>query len=181
MRKFLATLLAVVMVAALVVFCSCGTDEPDTSSSTPEPAPAVYVTVTFVQEGQTDVVRNVEKGSALTDIPEPAQVKGYIVKWEEKDFGAIESDMVVNAVLTANTYTVTFDYGDSGFVGPATLTVTYDAEFKLPVNKSTSVSLKGVSWKIDGTDEELVEGKYTIDKDITVKIEYTEKDVFVEV
>lgn len=182
MRKLFATLLAVVMAAALVVFCSCQTDNPATSSSsTPEPAPAVYVTVTFVQEGQSDVVRKVEKGTALTDIPDPAPVKGYTVKWEEKSYDAVESDMVVNAVITANTYTITFDYGDSGFTGPLTLTVTYDSEFELPVNKSTSVSFKDVSWKIADTDEELVEGKYTIDKDITVKIVYTEKDVFVEV
>ena len=89
--------------------------------------------------------------------------------------------MTVNAVITANTYTITFDYGDSGFVGPETLTVTYDAEFALPENKSTSVSFKGVTWKIEDTGEELVAGKYTVDKNITVKIEYTGKDVFVEV
>lgn len=179
MRKFLATLLAVVTVAALVVFCSCDTDKPDSSSSAEEPT--VYVTVTFVQEGQNDVVKTVEKGSALTDIPVPASVKGYTVKWEEKNYDAVESDMTVNAVITANTYTITFDYGDSGFVGPETLTVTYDAEFALPENKSTSVSFKGVTWKIEDTGEELVAGKYTVDKNITVKIEYTGKDVFVEV
>ncbi len=189
MRKLLVALLVVTLSAAFIVGCGetgnkDSTSVPPTSTSetpTESPDEKVYVKVTFKQAGQSDVVKKVEKGTALTDVPVPAPVKGHTVEWDKKNFDAVGEDTVVNAVATANTYTITFDYGDSGFVGPATMKVTYDEDFKLPVNKSTSVDFKDVSWKISGTDEKLVEGKYTIDKDITVKIEYTEKIVFVEV
>ncbi len=190
MRKLLIALLVVMLSAAFIVGCGGGSGDkdstsvpPTSTSETPTESPddKVYVTVTFKQEGQSDVVKKVEKGAALTDVPTPAPVKGYTVKWDKESFNAVGEDTVVNAVATANTYTITFDYGESGFEGPATMTVTYDEEFELPVNKSTSVILKGVSFIIADTNEELTAGKYTIDKNITVKIVYTEKDVFVEV
>ena len=198
MRKLLVALLVVMLSAAFIVGCGGGSDDTDSTSvpsgttselptESPKESPTEspdekdYVTVTFRQAGQSDVVKKVEKGTALTDIPTPAPVKGYTVKWDKESFNAIGENTVVNAVATANTYTITFDYGDSGFEGPATMTVTYDEEFELPVNKSTSVILKGVTFKIADTNEELTAGKYTIDKDITVKIVYTEKELFVEV
>lgn len=195
MRKLLAALLVVALTAAFFVGCGGSGDKDSTSvppasasetpvespDETPVESPEESVTVTFRQEGQADVVKTVVKGNALTDIPTPSAVKGYTVEWDTKDFGKIDADTVVNAVATANVYTITFDYGNSGFEGPATMTVTYDGNFKLPENQSASVAFKGVSWKIDDTDETLSEGKYTIDHNITVKFVYTEKSEFVEV
>ena len=190
MRKLLVALLVVIISAAFIVGCGGGSSDkdstsvpPTSTSETPTDSPddKVYVTVTFRQAGQSDVVKKVEKGTALADVPTPAPVKGYTVKWDKESFTAISENTIVNAVATANTYTITFDYGDSGFEGPQTMTVTYDADFELPVNKSTSIILKGVSWKMADTGEAFTAGKYTIDKNITVKILYTEKELFVEV
>ena len=62
-----------------------------------------YVTVTFKQEGKMDVVKTLEKGDNLTDIPIPAEKTGYNVIWDRTDFTSIMEDIVVNAVATANT------------------------------------------------------------------------------
>ena len=56
-----------------------------------------YVTVTFKQEGKMDVVKTLEKGDNLTDIPIPAEKTGYNVIWDRTDFTGIMEDIVVNA------------------------------------------------------------------------------------
>ncbi len=56
-------------------------------------------TVTFKQEGETDIVKIVEKGGSLDEIPSPKQVEGYEVVWSETDFEKITEDMTVTAVL----------------------------------------------------------------------------------
>ncbi len=91
--------------------------------------PATY-TVTFVQSGQEDVLRTVKEGETLTDIPAVQPREGYTVVWEEKDLTNISGNITVNAVETANTYTVTYD-ANGGTVSSETLTVTYDAQYAL--------------------------------------------------
>lgn len=68
-------------------------------------------TVTFRQKGKEDVVRSVEHGATLANIPKPIQRPGYTVTWEEKDLTNITESLIVNAVESANNYTVTYNLG----------------------------------------------------------------------
>lgn len=54
--------------------------------------------VTFLQEGQSDIVKEVRKGDALTDIPVPTEKLGYRVYWDRTDFSSITEDTVVTAI-----------------------------------------------------------------------------------
>lgn len=180
MKKFIVTVLLVGLLSAAFIGCGGSNNKGDKKDPPKDPT---YYTVTFKQDGQSDVTRSVEEGAALTDIPTPASVKGYTVVWDkgESDFAAITADMTVNAVATANTYTITFDYGDSGFVGPETLSVTYDAEFAFPTDTAKVFEFEGVKWVLGGTGtdtvpaEEVVAGVYQYDRDITIVFTYTVK------
>lgn len=188
MRKFLVMLLAFMMAASMFTACSKdsdistgGGDSSGITDSTGGEVDKEYVTVTFKQDGQDDIVMTVEKNTALTDIPTPAPVKGYTVKWNVENFGSIGADLTVNAVATANSYKITFDYKNSGYEGPAFIDVTFDGEFTFPANTNTNYSFEGVKWYDDETGEEVVAGKYSFDKDITVSLSYAERRDFIEV
>ena len=84
------------------------------------------VTVTFKQNLCADIVKTVEKGSALLDIPTPQGKTGYTVSWDTTDFSTITSDLVVNAVEVANTYTITYD-AEGYAIDGTTVTLVYDA------------------------------------------------------
>ena len=89
------------------------------------------VTVTFKQEGQADIIKILTKGTALTDIPAPVSKTGYTVSWDVTDFASVTEDMVVNAIETGKTYTVTFE-GNIGSLAQQTLEVKYGEAYQLP-------------------------------------------------
>lgn len=124
------------------------------------------VTVRFVQAGQEDIVRIVERGGSLTDIPSPAPKTGYTVTWEPADFTAVTEDMVVRARETANIYTIRLDPGGvSDAQIPATeLRVTYGARLNLPA--PTSETHQFLKWVIRGTDTEVKNDSYTYAQDL---------------
>jgi len=90
------------------------------------------VKVTFKQGGQVDIVKKVEKGGMLTDIPTPAPKAGYIVEWESVDFTNLTEDMTVNAIETAKKYTLSLNT-NGGSVMQTTITVTYGQAYKLMI------------------------------------------------
>lgn len=122
MKKFICLLL-------LVVLCITGCAEQQ----------AQTVSVTFRQEGYTDVVKTTQKGAALTDIPAPAQVKGYqTVVWDQTDFSAVNEDLLVTAVMEPKQYTVRLEL-DGGTVTDSsvsveedTIVIDYNADYQLP-------------------------------------------------
>ena len=89
------------------------------------------VTVTFKQEGQADIIKILTKGTALTDIPAPVSKTGYTVSWDVTDFASVTEDMVVNAIETGKTYTVTFE-GNIGSLAQQTIEVQYGETYQLP-------------------------------------------------
>ena len=115
-KTFFAVVLAA-LCAAMLGLCAC-----DGGQEAP-PEPETY-TVTFVQSGQDDVVRTVEAGGTLTDVPEPVAKTGYTVTWDRSDFTNITANITVNAVETANKYTLTYD-ADGGTVTPSGIEVTF--------------------------------------------------------
>jgi hypothetical protein len=134
----------------------------DSASDSSEEEETQWITVTFKQGGQVDIVKKVEKGGMLTDIPTPAPKAGYIVEWESVDFTNLTEDMTVNAIETAKTYTLSLN-ANGGSVMQTTITVTYGQAYKLMIptkeNKvfdgwfynGIHISLSGI-WEID-TDE----------------------------
>ena len=101
--------------------------------------PAKTVSVTFRQEGYVDVVKTVEQGTALTDIPNPVQVKGYqTIVWDRTDFSSVTEDMVVTAVMQPKQYTVRLELDGGIVVGSSlpvendTIVIDYNADYELP-------------------------------------------------
>ena len=136
MKKFLMLVLSIVMAAGFMVGCG-GSKNSDGSAGSPTTSeggsvtPAdKTVTITFKQDGHADVVKKVEKGGSLTDIPSPAEKVGYTVTWNRTDFTNIKEDIKVTAIEKANKYTITYD-ANGGTVENATQEVTYDEKTTL--------------------------------------------------
>ncbi len=112
-----------------------------------EPAPEM-VTVTFhFSNGQT-VVKSVVKGGALTDIPAFPTDAGYDYAWSVTDFTSIGSDMTVNLIATAKTYTVTYDANGGTFASGAITseTVTFGSEYALTYPTVSYVGYNFAGW-----------------------------------
>ena len=123
-RKIAILLFIALSLFAMLAFASCGDDETPSGESTqssaqagentdtnnPEEKPEEKTyTVTFVQEGFEDIVIEVKEGEALTDIPSPQAEDGYNVAWEDIDLSNITADVIINALKTIKSYTITFD------------------------------------------------------------------------
>ncbi len=132
---------------------------------------AIY-TVTFVQNGYDNVVKTVLDGEALTDVPATQAKTGYTVVWETVDLSAVTADMTVNAVETANTYTITFDM-DGGTGAPATMEVTFDGAYELPTPTKTDYNF--VAW-VNGENSMANTGVWNIASDVTLVASWVEKD-----
>ena len=112
-----------------------------------EPAPEM-VTVTFNYGNGQTVVKTVVKGSALTDIPAFPTDAGYDYAWSVTDFTAIGSDMTVNLIATAKTYTVTYDANGGTFAAGAVTseTVTFGSEYALTYPTVSYVGYNFAGW-----------------------------------
>lgn len=130
-------------------------------------------TVTFVQAGEEDIVKTVEKGAALTDIPTPKAKEGYSVAWNVTDFSAITENMTVTAVETAEKYNVTYEVAaDESLEGGATQEVTFGENYKLL--KPTKEGYTFVGWKNKATGLIVPEeGKWSIANNVTLVAEWT--------
>ena len=87
-------------------------------------------TITFKQSGQTDQVYVVEEGETFTYIPTPVGKTGYTVVWGVTDFSNVTNNMVVKAIETPNTYSITYD-ANGGTASVGTQTVVYDSTVTL--------------------------------------------------
>ena len=124
MKKIVALLL----VMLLPVFALVGCNDSDGGKTT--------YTVTFVQAEQENIVRTVEKGKALANVPSPAPVTGHDVAWDVTDFSNVSGDLTVNAVATPKTYTIYYTVVEGLQSKPITLEktsqqVTYGQAFTL--------------------------------------------------
>ena len=135
MKKFIICLLSITLTVSTFSGCFSFSDllngsstssvEESTEGESTSEEKKVYYSIIFKQEGQDDIVKQVEAGKDLTDIPTPVQKTGYTTKWSTETFTAVSENMTVEAVVTANEYTITYDAGE-GTVTPATQKVTYD-------------------------------------------------------
>lgn len=163
MKKIVAILIAFLVPAFALAGCNVGGDNG-----------AATYSVTFVQQGQKDIVISVEKGQALTGIPTPAPVVGHDVSWDKTDFSKIDANVTVNAVATPKTYTIYYTISEVLQNKPITLSktsqqVTYGQEFTLIsasyVENGETFVLMG--WKnLDG--EDFTAGVWNYTEDITL-------------
>lgn len=150
-----------------------GTTPSYTGTAPSQPAKDVY-TVTFMYNGEVYSTELVEEGSKIGNIPEPPARTGYTGKWylDDEEFTydtPITSDITVNAVYTAKTYTVTFTANaetDNAF------TKSFEAAFGETVIAPDVPAKTGYTGKWYIGDEEFTSA-YIITSDITVTAKYT--------
>ena len=65
-------------------------------------------TVTFKADGAADIVRTVDYGDTLTDIPAVPEKTGKDGRWEVTSFADVTSDMEVRAIYATKVITLTF-------------------------------------------------------------------------
>lgn len=150
-----------------------GTTPSYTGTAPSQPAKDVY-TVTFMYNGEVYSTELVEEGSKIGNIPEPPARTGYTGKWylDDEEFTydtPITSDISVNAVYTAKTYTVTFTANaetDNAF------TKSFEAAYGETVIAPDVPAKTGYAGKWYIGDEEFTSA-YIITSDITVTAKYT--------
>lgn len=160
MKKFI--MLLTLVVGLCFVLGGCFSDGGESSES--QSAKDVTYTVTFKQSGELDVIKKVKEGESLKDVPSPKEKVGYTVEWDKTSFTNVKENIVVNAIATANKYTVTYD-ANGGSVASATQEVTYDTEATLLEPEREDYYFLG--WSYDGVS--VVSGaKWTIADDVTL-------------
>ena len=159
--------LAILLLSLFCLLCIGGCNDSGTANK-------YYIT--FKQNGQQDIVREVLEGESLTDIPTPAPKTGYIVTWDVEDFTNITEDMTVNAVETIKTYTVHYN-ANGGEVITDTTQVTYGEVFSLKTTTRDGFIFAG--YEFEG--QKIASPVWLFDSeeiDVTVKILWNYKIVF---
>ena len=153
MKKFLTLLLSFTLTAGACMLTACeqpsNPDVPPISTGTSEKN---EYTITFIQYNQPNVVVKVEEGEDLTEIPKTQPRPGYTVTWPEVDLTNITKNMTVEAIETANSYTITYEL-NGGEMETTTQTVVYDSPYTLLVpNEREDYEFQG--WTHNGTSIE---------------------------
>ena len=129
--------------------------------------------ISFVQDGEDEVVIKVKHGESIENAPVLKTVKGYNVAWNASDLTNITSSFTVAVEKTPKTYTVHYD-ANGGTVSSATTEVTYDAAYTLLVPTKEYADFNG--WK-SGENNLDNEGIWQFDSDIYLVAEWIEKEV----
>ena len=138
-------------------------------------------TITFVQVGQPNKEFKIEAGQTFTNTnsPEVVAVVGYNIKWNEAELaqlqGAITSNVVVNAVVEAKSYTVSLAAGANGSVTQTSYTFTYGEDYNLEAFATPNAGYKLKDWKLGETSIPTI-GKWEIDQtDLTLTANFVGK------
>ena len=131
------------------------------------------ITVKFVQNGQETIVKELEKGGTLTDIPTPKAKSGYTIVWDTTAFSNLQEGLIVTAVETPNKYVISYELNNgNATIEAATQTVTYDAEVVLftPQSNLEKIAFKGWIEQKSGTT--FKSGVYKTAENITLVAEW---------
>ena len=169
MKKRLFALLFCLISCFAVCFTACKN----------EPEKTTY-TVTFRQDGHADIVKELNIGETLADIPVPVAQDGYQIVWDRVDFGGLSDDIVVTAVYTPNEYRVYFHLNRDDALLPQGANVTYDEtkymyytaikyNAEVQVFTPTSQYASFVKWENVETGEVYGGGKYLLTEDLYVR------------
>ncbi len=180
-KKLLIALL--VCIIPMAVFSGCNLinpNEPDNKTTT--------CTITFVQEGKDNIVRTVEKGATLTDIPTPvpSDHAGYDIVWDKTDFSNIQNDFTVTAVKSAKSFTITYVVSENAKTNGVTLstttqTVKYGEQFTLlamPTYVSGGTTYILTAWLYNGNA--FVSGTWSLTENVTLTMDHFEPVSFPE-
>ncbi len=110
-------------------------------------------TVTFVQSGYEDIVKTVQDGGTLTDIPKPVATPGFEVKWNVTDFTNIKKDMTVTAIVSPKTITISLIINNTQYTDEVVnVQFKYGEKFTLPLPKNTA-NYEFKTWQLVGNRE----------------------------
>lgn len=124
------------------------------------------INVTFKQDGEKDIIITLNSGESINEIPQPVQKPGYTIAWDKNDFNNIKSSMIVNAVSTANTYTIIYEIDNKVTGIQSEQSVVYGEDFELAIPKKDGKVF--VNWTLKGTKTNVENGKYIWTEDITL-------------
>ena len=169
MKKIVLSILAAVFSLTLLSACN-GAGNSNTT-----------YTVTFVQDGQTNIVKQVKSGEALRDIPLPQEVAGYDVTWDKASFDSVSSNLTVTAVLTPKTYVIEYTvhpyFENNGYevvLEKQSQEVRYNATFEL-----ASASCEGLvflGWWNEDEGDFIHSGTYTWTDGLTLVARFEPED-----
>ncbi len=152
--KKLVLFLCFITIAWFAVAC---TPQDDGESS-----PVSY-TITFVQEGQADEVKTVERGGGLQALPEIKATPpvGYSYEWERTDFSSISGNITIRLKAVPNKYTIHYDIGDDSYawIESETQSVAFDEEISL--FQPTRFGYKFAGWVEVASNQPFTLEKYT--------------------
>ncbi len=176
MKKIALFLILALGIAMCFTGCGKKPDDPPTPDGGVTPT---YYSVTFKQEGFSDVVKQVEEGKGLSakDIPTPKAVTGHTVEWESVDLSAVTQDITVNAIITANKYSVVFNFATNvpqsvkDQYPEKTVEVTYGGELTLPKVTAPLGGWKIVAWK-DADGKTYSDMTYLLEDGLTLFAEW---------
>lgn len=156
MKRLTTLILSLVMILGCVIFSSC--------SSTKS------FVITFVQDGQENIVYTVNTNGDLDGIPNPVSKDGYTVQWEINDFSKINEDVTVNAIYTPNKYVITYEVNtEHASVSANSQTVTFNSEFTLLTPTTTLSNYTFSHWKLKDSGAEFSDNTvYSLARDIVV-------------
>ncbi len=135
--------------------------------------------VTFIQAGKAPVEIFVDKNSALDPslIPALDEKTGYDIVWENKDLTNITENIIVNAIETAQTFTVTYN-PTYGAVTATTQEIAYDEGYTLLT--PTRGGCEFLGWK-NGSLSVATTGKWSMTEDVTLVADWQAKQYEVTV
>lgn len=166
MKKFLLAIMAFLLCAT--IFAACDSDGGDGTQRK----------ITFEQAGCETIVKYVEDGGDLTDIPDPVQKPGYTVTWSIQNFEDITEDITVTAVEKANEYKIFYAAGEGATIAEPHTVVTFDAPYELLTPVYPGYTFTG--WVITESGEAFASGeKYSVVGDVYLTATWEANDDYV--
>ena len=134
--------------------------------------------ITFEQTGYETIVKYVNDGEDLTDIPDPVQKPGYMVTWSIQNFEDITEDLTVTAVEKANEYKIFYDAGSGATIAQPHTVVTFDSPYELLTPVYPGYTFTG--WVITDSGDAFASGeKYTVVGDTYLTATWKANDIYV--
>ncbi len=159
MKKLICLILSIITICCFAVgFAGCKDDGPEQT-----------YTIIFKCENRDDVIKVVEEGDTLEEIPSLPEVYGYTYSWSVTDFSDVSKDMVVNAVKQAIKSVITLNI-DGGSLDTTSVNVEYDAEYTIPAPSKTGYRFD--KWTLEDNSVFASSGVCKIIDNITIKANY---------